>query len=70
MTLFQAIGLLQSLSPNAQMFFIACLFLVVVYVITLVAFYPDAARRIREFSKVWQSQQQDRGTDDAQERGK
>ena len=54
MALFQLIAGLQSLSPNAQVFFVVCFFVVVMYVLTLVAFFPNATRRIKGIVKEWQ----------------
>jgi hypothetical protein len=54
MELFQLVEGLQGLSPDAQVFFIVCFFVVVMYLITLVTFYPDAARRIKGIVKDWQ----------------
>jgi hypothetical protein len=69
MTLFQILEVLQGLSPDVQMFFIVCLSLVVVYTITLVAFYPDAARRIREFIRIWQPQPRNKRIDNEHREG-
>ncbi len=63
MSLFPIIEVLQGLSPDAQMLFIVCLSIVVIYIITLVAFYPGAARRIREFIRIWQPQQNNKRID-------
>ena len=63
MTLFQVIEGLQGLSPDAQVLFIVCLFVVVVYLLTLVAFNPGAARRIREFIRLWQPRQRNERID-------
>jgi hypothetical protein len=63
MELFQLAVGLQSLSPNAQVLFVACFFVVIVYLITLVAFYPDAASRIKGIVKEWQHWQGNKRTD-------
>jgi len=69
MSLVQVFEGLQHLTPDAQILFIVCLFLIVIYLVTLVAFYPDAARRIEEFIRVCQPRQWNKRIDNKRRKG-
>lgn len=69
MSIFSILEGLQGFSPAIQTLLISCIFFLLLYVITLVAFYPDAARRIEKFVTLWQRQQSNKRIGNEQQEG-